>query len=285
MVDLVAGDVLDEVDGFPSSIPKPIRSIRMALLMVRRCSSVGGARSILCGFLALLVGDALTLLLCSAGGGLFRLACSVGFGLLAGQLGGFRNHAGPALQPAVPPGLWRWASCSRCWRLHAPGAGDFFLPAGLLRRLLGYQALAVDAILFGLLLAQLLQLCLLGFVLLAGCQGLAEALGCELLATVAWGSSSCQESSRAFCSTSRSMTCRSAAAISMLAEDPSSLRRASRDCSAATRASSAASYWVSGARTSSFKVSRVSRRVLRLASMRLGISLYWSVSSLPSPSR
>ena len=157
MVDLVAGDVLDEVDGFPLIDPQAHQVHQDGVVDGAAVLHIGGARSILCGFLALLVGDALTLLLSSASGGLFRLACSVGFGLLAGQFGGF--GIAPGLFFTFTGGL----GLALCLLLAVLGGftlqalAILFLPASLLRRLFGYLALAVDALLFGLLLAQLRQ--------------------------------------------------------------------------------------------------------------------------------
>ncbi|WP_234880453.1 hypothetical protein [Aeromonas veronii] len=71
--------------------------------------SVGKAAGIIFVFEALFLGDALAFLLCRAGRRFFRLLCSVGFGLLAGQLGSFCITSGLGFTR-----YWCSASCSRC---------------------------------------------------------------------------------------------------------------------------------------------------------------------------
>ncbi|MNE26435.1 hypothetical protein D3C80_1198010 [compost metagenome] len=125
--------------------------------------------------------DALTLLLGGAGGRLLSLVCSVGFGLLAGQLGGFGISPCLLLTLAGGLGLALGLLFAVLGGFALQALAFLFLKTSLLRCLLGYLALAVDSFLLGLLLAELLQLGLLGFVLLAGHQRLSETLGREFL--------------------------------------------------------------------------------------------------------
>ncbi|MNJ45182.1 hypothetical protein D3C77_402670 [compost metagenome] len=105
MVDLVAGDVLDKVDGFFFLNSQAYQVHQNGVVDSAAVLHIGGATILFLLFAGLFQLDALTLLLGGAGGGLLCLARGVGFGLLAGQLGGFGIAPGLILTLAGGLGL------------------------------------------------------------------------------------------------------------------------------------------------------------------------------------
>ena len=156
--------------------------------MVRPVGASAARRSSSC-FCSLRILDALTLLFCGAAAA--SSAMRRRFLPPAGSAARRQQCAGLVLHQfcrgILGLALLLRAPARGRWRLSAPGAGDSLPLKGLAPLPARLSALAVDAILFGLPLAQAAVPALpVSASLLAGCQGLPRRLVASPLATVAW---------------------------------------------------------------------------------------------------